>query len=307
MSIFNKKKILVTHDHGFHGDDLFAIATLCIYFKNKIKIIRTRDPNIISSADVVCDVGGIYDPKKNLFDHHQKEGAGKRENGIPYASFGLIWKHFGLELCDNSKDAWDLIENGIVAPIDASDNGFDVVSLKFKEVNPHTIEQAFLVYSPAWNENKENIDKIFIEQVKKIIKLLEREIKVAKAKALGRKILMDAYNSAEDKRIVISEVSFSRNLFQEILSALPEPVYLLYPSTRNDHWNVEAVIKNPGTYESRKLLPESWRGILGDNNKLTEIEGVKDVLFCHRSGFLIKVKSKEGAIKLAQIALNSKN
>ena len=40
MSIFKKKKILITHDSTFHADDLFAAATLSILNKGNIKIIR---------------------------------------------------------------------------------------------------------------------------------------------------------------------------------------------------------------------------------------------------------------------------
>ena len=43
----------------------------------------------MDSADIVIDVGGQYDPDAGRFDHHQRGGAGERENGIPYSSFGL--------------------------------------------------------------------------------------------------------------------------------------------------------------------------------------------------------------------------
>ncbi|MCE9517420.1 MYG1 family protein [Candidatus Nomurabacteria bacterium] len=99
MSFFTKKKILVTHNGTFHADDVFATATLSLLLDGNIKVIRTRDPKIIASADYVYDVGGEYNLYKNLFDHHQKGGAGKRENGIPYAAFGLVWKSYGAAIC----------------------------------------------------------------------------------------------------------------------------------------------------------------------------------------------------------------
>ena len=82
------------------------------------EIIRTRDEEAISNADYVFDVGGIYDEDKNRFDHHQKDGAGKRENGIEYASFGLVWRKFGIKLCVDTKVV-DLVDKILVAPIDA--------------------------------------------------------------------------------------------------------------------------------------------------------------------------------------------
>ena len=65
-------KKLVTHNANFHADDIFATATLDLVFKSDIEVIRSRDPNIIESGDIVYDVGQIYDPERNRFDHHQK-------------------------------------------------------------------------------------------------------------------------------------------------------------------------------------------------------------------------------------------
>src|ERR1035437_8037366 len=103
MSIFKnilkQKKILVTHNGIFHADDIFATATLSLLLDGHIKVTRTRDENLIKSADYVYDVGGIYDPALNRFDHHQVGGAGKRDNGIPYAAFGLVWMQYGETVC----------------------------------------------------------------------------------------------------------------------------------------------------------------------------------------------------------------
>lgn len=34
-------------------------------------ITRTRDYAVLDTMDVVVDVGGVYDPEKNRYDHHQ--------------------------------------------------------------------------------------------------------------------------------------------------------------------------------------------------------------------------------------------
>jgi len=76
---------IATHNGNFHADDVFSVAALkCIY--PSIKLIRTRDLELIGQADIVLDVGGVYDPDAGRFDHHQRGGAGERENGIPYSS-----------------------------------------------------------------------------------------------------------------------------------------------------------------------------------------------------------------------------
>ena len=127
MSLFTKKKILVTHNGAFHADDLFATAILFILYNGKAKIIRSRDLEIIKSADIVYDVGGEYDGHR-LFDHHQKGGAGARPNGIPYSSFGLIWRAYGEKICGD-KEVAEFIDEKIVQPIDAVDNGVDIARI----------------------------------------------------------------------------------------------------------------------------------------------------------------------------------
>lgn len=302
----NKKK-LITHHGSFHADDIFAAATLSLFLEKRgedFEIIRTRDSELINKGDFVFDIGGIYDEKTNRFDHHQKGGAGKRENGIEYSSFGLVWKRFGMELCENDMNVWNMIDVKIVAPIDAVDNGIDIIIPKFKNIIPYGGEQPFLIFSPTWQENEEDINNIFKNKVEDVIKILRREIQVAKADSLGKKIIEDSYKRSDNKKIIILENNFPRYLYQKTLSSFEEPMYVIYPNRKKDSWKVEAVQKSPETMESRKLFSENWRGLLDNDPRLKEITGVPDVIFCHKNGFLITVISKEGAKKLAQIALN---
>ncbi len=291
-----------------HGDDLFACATLCLYLKKKgeeYRIIRSRDLETIQRADYVFDVGGVYDASKNRFDHHQKESGGARKNSVPYAAFGLVWKHFGLELCDGDQDAWQYIDDQIVSPIDATDNGFDLFETKIENVVPYFAERTFLIFSPTWQEESANIDEIFKQQVEEIMRVLTREIVVVKADSAGRKIIKEAYEQAPDKRIVELPNNFPRYLYQSTLARFPEPVYMICRSRYTDSWKVEAISQRPGTMQSRKLFPEAWRGIF-DKAKISEVTGVEDAVFCHRGGFLLEAKTHEGALKLAQLALDNK-
>lgn len=304
MSLFVKNKILVTHNGTFHADDLFATATLSILFGGDIKIYRTRDPKLIESADIVYDVGGIYDPSIGRFDHHQKEGAGLHPNGIPYSSFGLVWKKFGEQIC-GSLEVADRIDRKLVQPIDAIDNGVDYAKPLFEEVVCYGPDQAFLNNLPTWKEGSDHIDSIFKKQVKKVVEFLLREIKVTKSEVEAIEIIIKAYESSSNKKIIIIENDFSRYLYQETLSKLPEPTYLILPSGHSTIWKIEAIRKSPFTMENRKPFPESWRGYTNDDPKLKEVTGIPDVSFCHRGGFLAITLSKKGAIKLAEKALVS--
>jgi len=98
---------LVTHNGKFHTDEVFGAAMLSYLYPN-IEIIRTRDMRIISKAfddnnTIVIDVGLIYNPQKDAYDHHQASFntsyyGGRR--GINMSSCGLVWKHFSWEIVD---------------------------------------------------------------------------------------------------------------------------------------------------------------------------------------------------------------
>ncbi|MEN0041698.1 MAG: MYG1 family protein, partial [Pseudomonadota bacterium] len=88
---------LVTHSGGFHADELMSSVVLTALFP-EAKLVRSRDRAWITpqAGRIIYDVGGAYDPMANIFDHHQRPGP-LREDGKPYSSFGLIWKHYGQD------------------------------------------------------------------------------------------------------------------------------------------------------------------------------------------------------------------
>jgi hypothetical protein len=46
-------------------------------------LLRTRKAELIETADIVWDVGGVFDAAGRRFDHHQR-GAPVREDGTPF-------------------------------------------------------------------------------------------------------------------------------------------------------------------------------------------------------------------------------
>ena len=301
MGIFNKKK-LVTHNGSFHSDDIFACATLSILLEKKgetFKIIRTRDEEIIKNGDYVFDVGGIYDAEKNRFDHHQKGGAGDRENGIGYSSFGLVWKTYGEKICESKRVA-EMIDKKLVQPIDAFDNGISLVELKH-EITPYLIQHMFLAMHLTWRENKSKTDEMFLKCVEIAKVILKREIIQTTDALLAEADLIKIYENTSDKRIIVLDKKYP---YEEILNRFPEPIYVVFQ--RPDEykfWEVEAVRDNFKSFVNRKDFPKAWAGLREE--ELQKISGVSDAIFCHRGIFMAIAKSKEGAIKLAQIALEN--
>lgn len=298
--ITNKKK-LITHDGSFHADDIFACATLELVLEKKgeeYEVIRTRDPEIIKTGDYVFDLGGEYTADKNIFDHHQKGGAGKRENGIEYASFGLVWKHFGKELTSSEK-VFEFIDVRLAAPVDAWDNGMDLVENKY-DVSPYLIQHVFGSMRPTWREKDITNDQMFFKCVAIAKEVLQREITQASDAILAEERVMSIYNNAEDKRLIILDEAYP---FEYILFSLPEPIFVVYPRATDGTWGVKAVRQDPKTFDNKKNLPTAWSGLRDE--ELAKITGVEDAVFCHRALFMAVAKSREGAIKLGQIALQS--
>lgn len=300
MNVFKKRKILVTHPGTYHTDDLFATAVLSILHNGNIKIVRSAEKENQDKADYVYDIGGIYDKEKNRFDHHQKDGP-VRDNGIPYASLGLVWEKFGEEIC-GGKEVSKLIEKKIIIPIDAEDNGIDLFKTNHAGIFPYAVGDIFKSEIPTWIESADGIDKIFKKQVQKVVTLLKREIKIAKDDLEGIKLIKNAYNDSEDKRIIKLNFNLPRYLYQDTLANFREPLYVIMPDKRDGKWKVEAIRQDLNTKASRKPFPENWRGEM-DIDKLKEVSGSDDIIFCHRNGFLVGTKSFEGAKALAEKAL----
>lgn len=304
-------KKLITHSGSFHSDDIFAAATLSILLERKgekFEIIRTRDEEIIKTGDYVFDVGGIYDEEKNLFDHHQIGGAGRRvpregegqgRQGIEYSSFGLVWKKYGKELAGGER-AMELVDKILVAPIDAHDNGFDLVEKK-TDISPFLIQDLFFFMQPTWRElSTTTYDEVFLTAVQIARDVLLRNITKAQDTLLAEELVLAIYEKTADKRILVLDKNYP---YERAIHDLPEPLFVVYPRMSSGDWGVKAVREEINTFKNRKNLPQMWAGLRDE--ELQKVSGVPDAVFCHRALFMAVAKSKEGAIKLAQIALES--
>ncbi|KKU92666.1 MAG: hypothetical protein UY24_C0032G0001 [Parcubacteria group bacterium GW2011_GWA1_48_11b] len=286
---------IITHSGSFQADDIFAVAILILAI-GESQVIRTRDKNQIAAADYVVDVGMVYDPAKNRFDHHQPGGAGERLNGIPYASCGLVWKKFGETLA-GGKEEMELIDTILMQPLDAHDNGVSIADYHFKNVRTYSIIDFLYSFLPSLHESEEDLYRIFMDLVTIAKELLTREIAKAKSLIIDEAKVRKALETSPDKRILILSEELP---WKRVLSDKPEVMFVVYP--RNDgKWGVQAV-QDVG-YTSRQSFPIAWGG--KTDKDLEEITGVSDAVFCHRGLFFAVAETKEGVIKLAELALNS--
>lgn len=290
-------KNIVTHSGNFHADDVFAVATLLIVFPDA-KVIRTRDASLIENADVVADVGGIYDPNRLRFDHHQIEGAGSHYNGIPYASFGLVWKKYG-EKISGSTEVAKIIEKNIVIPIDAHDNEISINKSTFDEIKPYTFSDFLNSFVDRNTVESEVLDEIFIKLTTLTKDLILREVKKANEKIIGINKIKKIIDLTEDKKILLLEEDLP---WEDCVASVKDVVYVIYPR-KDGNWGLKGVRKNFDDFDLRKPLPNSWAGL--GSEELKSITGVKDAIFCHKGLFMAVSKTKEGALELAKIAISA--
>ncbi len=88
----------------------------------------------------------------------------------------------------------------------------------------------------------------------------------------------------------------------DVAESHPEVLFVVAPRSSGE-WDVQAVQKEKGNFENRKNLPAAWGGKY--DGELEKIAGVPGAFFCHRALFLAAAKTKEAALQLAEIALNS--
>lgn len=62
-----------------------------------------------------------------------------------------------------------------------------------------------------------------------------------------------------------------------------QAIYVIYPDETSNNWRVQAVPISPESFESRKALPEAWRGLRDD--ELSKVSNIDGGIFVHASGF----------------------
>lgn len=301
ISFLKTKKLIVTHDSGFHTDDVFAAATLSLIFEKDDQpfiIRRSREASDIEKADIVFDVGGIYDPEKGRFDHHQTEGAGVRENGVPYASFGLVWKHFGMNLVD-SEYLWQSIDNQLVAPIDAPDNGFSLVTLTVPGIQPFYLGD---VISTLFSRGQDP-DREFFQAVLFAKRLLTESIEKIKAGEEIKNKIIEKYEDGIDKRLAVIDIPTTRQMIWVSLVDKKEVLFSVFQSKTSGDWKILGMKNDLSAFPVKKDLPASWSGLQGE--ELSRVSGVSGAIFCHRNLFLASAETKESALRMAKIALDN--
>jgi uncharacterized UPF0160 family protein len=293
---------IAVHSGTYHADDVFALAITVLWAQGRnydCTMVRTRDMKDIAGCQVVLDVGGEYDPVRHRFDHHQPEFTEVRSNGIGYASAGLAWKNYGPELCGDDAMILKIVDDTLIAGIDAHDVAATLIQSSHPSgVMPPSLGYLTALSQPTWQEQMTDPEKSMNEafwlmyaQAKNIV---QRAILHARSHVEAERMVVQAYENAVDKRIVIAD--FEYPAWIETLSRFPEPLFFVYRRL-DQSWGAKGVrVDGWKSFAIRREFPSQWAGM--KDSELREITGVADALFAHRGRFYVTAQSKEGVLAL---------
>jgi uncharacterized UPF0160 family protein len=290
--------LIATHDGSFHADDVFAIAALGL-LGDPIEVVRTRDREALAQADVRVDVGFRDDAANGDFDHHQRDFDGVRDNGVRYASFGLVWREFGARICAGDRGVADTVDQTLVQAVDANDTGQQLTRSLIDGVRPLTVNAIIGGFNARWDETltPEAEGERFDAAVALAQGILAREIASAESGRRSERIVREAIAGASDPRIV--ELPVNAPWKQVLVPEAPDALFVIYPKRQG--FGLEAVPRELGSFENRRNLPAAWGGLEGAD--LVSATGVEDAVFCHAKRFLAVARSRGGVERLAELAL----
>jgi len=290
--------LAATHSGSFHADDVFAFAILQAVTGGEISLTRSRDAADWDRAAVVFDVGGIYDPQRGRYDHHMRDKP-LRPNGEAYSSAGLIWRDYGRQaiaaLCPaatpgQAEIIWTKMDAALIRDIDLMDNGA-------MDRHPGHLSSVLESWNPTFAETDRAENDAYFQAVAVADQVLRREIAQTYAAALAQDSVEAAAKAANDPRIIVLD---SRLPWDEAVFDLDlrEALYVIRPAGKD--WTVSAIPPDRGSFAQRKSLPAAWGGLR--EAELAAVCGVEDATFCHSALFVCGALSRDGAIRMAQMA-----
>lgn len=306
------------------------------------KLVRTRDPALLATCHTVVDVGGEYDAAANRYDHHQRS-FNTTFPGRPtkLSSAGLVYLHFGREIIarrlapeaataspDDAQVSliYNKLYESFVEALDAHDNGigvYDPAALAAAGLEKRFSDGGFGLgavvgrLNANWNDPEastpEAEDARFEMASQRVGEEFDRDLDYYAGSWLpAREVVVEAFESRAEAdaggRIMIfrgQSVPWKDHLYtlEEQNQGSGKVLYVLYPEkpTPDAKWRVQCVPESKDSFQSRKPLPEAWRGFRDE--ELDKITGIPGNVFVHAAGFIGGNKTFEGALAMAQKAL----
>ncbi|XP_067832930.1 UPF0160 protein MYG1, mitochondrial [Heptranchias perlo] len=319
-----------THDGTFHCDEAlacFLLRQLPEY--QDAEIVRTRDPTRLAECEVVVDVGGVYDPEKLRFDHHQRSFSVSMSTlrldsrwVTKLSSAGLVYHHFGTRIMAQTLglDGTDpqlkilhdkLYENFVEE--NAIDNGIAQCEGESRYIISTNLSSRIAHLNPPGTQSiRHGGEEAGFTQALKLVgsEFMDRLEFYHKswlpARALVEDAIRDRFKEDLSGEIVVltkGGCPWKEHLFElEKDLKIEQPIkFVLYMDQRGQ-WRVQCVPQGLGTFQNRLSLLEEWRGVRDE--ELCALSGIAGCVFVHASGFIGGNVTKEGALEMARRTLH---
>lgn len=296
---------LVTHSGGFHADELMSSVILTRLFP-EARLVRSRAPEWITPGTdrIIYDVGGLYDPAAQIFDHHQR-GAPLREDGQPFSSFGLIWSHYGRDyLAAYGVPEADIetihvsFDKSFVLPVDLVDNGALSPSVA-GALSALTLPVLLETLKPVFDETDPEAENNAFHTALSIARsFVEAKIAGNAAKLRAEALVHQAIAAAGQGQVL--ELPMGMPFRSAVVkSGADHLLFVVHP--RNKDWCVTGIRRADEGFELRADLPSAWAGLTNDD--LVAASGVEGASFCHNGRFIAAAKTREAALAMADLAV----
>ena len=282
--IRQKDSSAFTHSGKFHADDVFS-AALLLYLNPEITIIRGNT--------VPDDYKGIvFDIGRGQYDHHQKDSR-VRENGVPYAAFGLLWEALGAEIL--GAELAEKFDESFVQPLDNNDNTGEKNELATLIGN----------FNPGWDSKGSN-DQAFFQAVSVAGMILENKFeryrgneradkRVEEVLEEHQRALKTGDTPAENTNIlVLPEFIPCQKRLSETSIA-----FVIFPSNRGGYCIQPQ--KKEYSMNYKCSFPSQWLGLEGE--ELIAVTGLESAVFCHKGGFLMTCGTLEDSLRACRSSL----
>ena len=282
------------HDGSFHPDDVVCAALLMrVYGKDRVEIVRTRDPQVLGELDYVLDVGerDQIGEARICLDHHQKDSL-VRQNGVKAAACGKLADLVFADEPDKLKRLRDLFLDSL----EAEDNGQDLGL----PGHPFGFVDAM---NPTWREDPALADARFLESAHMALTVLDRLLETAEASLEAEQRILSAIENSPGGGLMLLDRPYPwHGTVLEYNTLHPDRKVLLAVSPDSKgRWRVQTVPKSRTTFQSHLDLPSGWAGLRDE--ALERACGVSGAVFCHKARFLAVFTTREGALEAARKAL----
>lgn len=277
-----------------------------------------------------------YDHHQRTFDTTFPNRPTKLSSaGLVYMHFGkaIIAQRLGVsEDAEEVEMIFQKVYENFIEPVDANDNGisvFDPKAIAAAGLEKRFRDGGFSLgamvsrLNPNWNDPAPSDpdraqaaeDEKFLVASSRMGEEFVRDLDYyTKAWLPARELVQKAYAARlqydPEGRIMVFEGQsgpWKDHLYtleeQDAKAGGQGVLYVLYPEYTGpgSKWRIQAVPLNKDSFESRKPLPEAWRGVRDE--KLDEVSGISGCVFVHAAGFIGGNKSFEGAKAMALKAL----